>query len=138
MLILKQLFTDLLTWREQQRTPLIGFLPCRGNSSVLRSLAFFLVEVCQSSALAKAEGFTFTVAPPSEVLLSEHRQSYWWVLVKDTWSSMKSLTRLMWLMLIFGPVIFSSPLALQYNLYRDEWMELLRVTLHTAGPAFIK
>lgn len=46
--------------------------------------------------------------------------------------------RVVWLLLIFAPVLLSSPLALQLNLYRAEWMELLRRTLEAGGERGVR
>lgn len=41
--------------------------------------------------------------------------------------------RALWLVAIFLPVALSAPLALSWNIYRAEWMELLRRTLEAGG-----
>ncbi|MEW5312540.1 MAG: hypothetical protein WDW38_004169 [Sanguina aurantia] len=49
-----------------------------------------------------------------------------------------NMFRTMWLLIIFAPVIITSPIALIWDVKRSEWMEMLRKTLESAGPAFIK
>jgi hypothetical protein len=51
----------------------------------------------------------------------------------DLVEGMTNVLRALWLVLIFTPVVLSAPLALQLNLYRAEWMELLRRTLEAGG-----
>jgi hypothetical protein len=52
--------------------------------------------------------------------------------------ALRNVGRAAWLALIFTPVLLSAPLALSWDVYRAEWMELLRKTLEAGGPAFIK
>lgn len=46
-----------------------------------------------------------------------------------------SVLRTLWLLLLFGPVLLTAPVALQLNLARAEWIEMLRKTLEAAGGA---
>jgi hypothetical protein len=43
------------------------------------------------------------------------------------------LSRVLWLLALFAPVIMFSPVALSWNVGRLEWMCLLRRTLESAG-----
>ncbi len=45
------------------------------------------------------------------------------------------MLRTLWLLLLFGPVLLTAPVALQLNMARAEWIELLRKTLEAAGGA---
>jgi len=100
------------------------------------TLAITVAEIIRSDRAAKARQFEFYVSAPSG---SGTLRPAWW---RDMAASLASTTmhmaRLTWLMFLFAPVILSAPLALMWNLYRSEWMELLRRTLETAGAFFIK
>lgn len=43
------------------------------------------------------------------------------------------VTRVLWLLALFTPVIMCAPVALSWNMGRAEWMRLLRMTLESAG-----
>lgn len=49
------------------------------------------------------------------------------------WDNAINLVRTLYLLLLFGPVLLTAPIALSLGMKRSEWMELLRKTLETAG-----
>lgn len=61
-----------------------------------------------------------------------------WKWIVDAYSTVINIVRIFWLCVLFAPVLCSCPLALVLDFKRAEWLELLRMTLEAAGPAFIK
>ncbi len=47
------------------------------------------------------------------------------------WEVSADLLRAVWLTILFAPLAVLAPFALQYNMRRQEWMELLRCDLYT-------
>ena len=47
------------------------------------------------------------------------------------WEVSADLLRAVWLTILFGPLAVMAPLALQYDIRRHEWMELLRCDMFT-------
>lgn len=47
------------------------------------------------------------------------------------WEVSADLLRAVWLTILFAPLAFTAPLALQWDIRRQDWMELLRCVLST-------
>jgi hypothetical protein len=105
------------------------------GGNLLRTIAVVIAELTRSSASVRAEAFEMYIeAPPHGMGLDATSLMPWWKsLPVELYSTIVHLVRLSWLLFMFAPVILTSPLALIYNVGRDEWMELLRHTLETAG-----
>ena len=75
----------------------------------------------------------------SENSVLQEKRETWWVLVKNM---VLNVVRCVWLWMVFSPVAVTAPIvvlhAKQNSTFRKFWMALLRRTLETAGPAFIK
>ncbi|GAX81695.1 hypothetical protein CEUSTIGMA_g9123.t1 [Chlamydomonas eustigma] len=114
------------------------------GTGIPRTLAFIMFELLRSSREARALSFdrsSAKAAAEAEALAEAMALAArpWWRSLSMQWlSTVWHVTRLTWLLFIFMPVFLSAPLALKWNLYRSEWMELLRKTLETAGAFFIK
>ncbi len=121
--------------------PVLGALNLVG-AGLPHTLALVMAELLRSGgeALALAPSAGNRAAPDAEALAAARAAAArpWWRshlarLATTVWH----VVRLTWLLLIFTPVFLSAPLALRWNVYRAEWMELLRKTLETAGAVSV-
>jgi len=107
---------------------------------LLRTAALTVAELSRAGAVARAQGFDMYL--PNHLAEAEATQAralpWWRAAGAAVLEAAIHTCRALWLVAIFVPVALSAPLALVWNLYRAEWMELLRRTLEAGGPAFIK
>lgn len=86
------------------------------------------------------------VAPPPHDSHHVLKQRSWWASAKiivHVWAQflyvlLRGLLRLLFLIGVWAPVLFASPIALQLNLGRPLWLRAVREAIQLSGPAFIK
>lgn len=131
-------------------------LPAAGMPSAGRQLHFFLLNALNALGQHLPVTLALTVAELARSSRTSHADAFryhlevtsggdpleglpWWRAAPLRLAHLAtSVLRTLWLLLLFGPVLLTAPVALQLNLARAEWIEMLRKTLEAAGPAFIK
>ncbi|CAL8470433.1 g9975 [Coccomyxa elongata] len=120
------------------RVAIINALYACGEN-VQRLMPIMVAEAVRRDRFAMA-----LTGPPQEVVVVSPDAARWRArsllsaVGHFIWEVSADLLRAVWLTILFAPLAVLAPFALQYNMRRQEWMELLRSTLESAGPAFIK
>lgn len=93
------------------------------------------VAWCYSIPVTEKEKEHLVKADAAGILSADAARKKWWGAMKEY---LLNLCRLVWLWIMFAPVLLSAPISLGHGYRRSDWMVLLRRTLERCGPAFIK
>lgn len=116
-------------------SPLLG-----GSRADSLQLPYLPDELPQGGFYADGGLAAATAAAANKQLNTDHRSIA--TFVQSCWSEATAAVaagaRLIWLGFIWLPAAVTAPVALWWGLGRDWWLVLLRLSLETSGPAFIK
>ncbi|KAF5834796.1 ABC1 family-domain-containing protein [Dunaliella salina] len=118
---------------------LLGALNIAGSGAqVLRTSVAACLEFFLTTRRAQAQGFEMALPAGYQAALQASTGPWYRTAIMSMASCAMNMSRVLFLLALFAPVLMFAPVALSWNMGRLEWMSLLRRTLECAGPAFIK
>jgi len=118
---------------------LLGALNIAGSGAqVLRTSVAACLEFFLTTRRAQAQGFEMALPAGYQAALQASAGPWYRTAIISMANCAMHMSRVLFLLALFAPVLMFAPVALSWNMGRLEWMTLLRRTLECAGPAFIK